>query len=92
MSLSASAAGQLMFITGFPFQAEMYVFETEGQEMLLVDVNSLIVCKDKCSHKDSYKKKKKRTKPTFLRDWLLVLLTLEFFRLATIASGFTLDV
>lgn len=60
MSLSASAAGQLMFITGFPFQAEMYVFETEGQEMLLVDVNSLIVCKDKCSHKDSYKKKKKK--------------------------------
>lgn len=51
-----------MFITGFPFQAEMYVFETEGQEMLLVDVNSLIVCKDKCSHKDSYKKKKIKNK------------------------------
>lgn len=32
-------------------------FETEGQEMLLLDVNGLIVCKDKCGHKDSYEKK-----------------------------------
>lgn len=38
-------------------------FEAEGQEMLLVDVNGLIVCKDKCGHEDSYEKKK-----TLVRD------------------------
>lgn len=53
-------------------------FETAGQEMLLAGVKDLVICRDKCGYKSCHEKTH-----IFLKDWLLVLLTLELFSLDT---------
>lgn len=86
-SLSTFAAGQHMFIAGFPHRAEMCALWDRRAG------NAFGRCQWPYSlYGWMWPQRLLWKEKTFLRDWLLVLLTLELFRLATIASCFTSDV